>query len=56
VLAGVVKKFLEQVEATKKNSFKSVGEGDDIRFEGNQVNGFVLVNKDEIVHLGAFTE
>jgi hypothetical protein len=56
VLAGEVKRFLDQVRATKKNSFKSVGEGDDIRFEGNQVNGFALVNKDEIVHLAAFAQ
>jgi hypothetical protein len=54
VLAGEVKRFLDQVRATKKDSFKSVGEGDDIRFEGNQVNGFVLVNKDQMVHLAAF--
>ena len=56
VLAGEVKRFIEQVKATKKNSFKSVGEGDDIRFEGNQVNGFALVNRDEIIHLAAFAE
>jgi len=56
VLAGVVKKFLERVKATKKNSFKSVGEGDDIRLESEHVNGFALVNKDEIVHLAAFAE
>ena len=56
VLAGEVKRFLDQVKATKKNSFKSVGEGDDIRFEGHQVNGFALVNKDQMVHLAAFAE
>ena len=56
VLAGEVKRFLDQAKATKKNSFKSVGEGDDIRFEGGKVNGFALVNRDEIIHLAAFAE
>jgi hypothetical protein len=56
VLAGEVKRFLEHVKATRKNSFKSVGEGDDIRFERNQVNGFALINKDQIVHLAAFAD
>ena len=56
VLAGEVKRFLDQVKATKKSSFKSVGEGDDIRFEGGKVNGFALVNRDEIIHLAAFAE
>ena len=56
MLAGEVKRFLDQVKATKKSSFKSVGEGDDIRFEGGKVNGFALVNRDEIIHLAAFAE
>ena len=36
--------------------YKSVGEGDEFRFGNKQVNGFALVNNEEVVHMAAFAE
>ena len=55
-LIDEVNEFLKKVETAKKESFKSVGEGDELRFGNKQVNGFALVNNEEIVHMAAFAE
>lgn len=46
--------FLNDIRTARKESFKSVGEGLDIRLESNNVKGFAIVNNDEIVHIAAF--
>jgi hypothetical protein len=56
ILIKEVNEFLKKIEVSKKESFKSVGEGDELRFGNKQVNGFALVNNDEIVHMAAFAE
>ncbi|MEF9438116.1 MAG: TIGR02452 family protein, partial [Candidatus Mariimomonas ferrooxydans] len=48
--------FLEGLRTAKRSAFKSVGEGDDLRLEGNSANGFALVHNNKIVHLAAFAE
>ena len=49
-----VKKFLREVGLARKQSFKSAGEGDDLRFGNKRVNGFALLNDHRVVHLAAF--
>jgi len=44
------------LDGTKKESFKSVGEGNDLRFENKSFSGFALVNGNEVVHMAAFSE
>lgn len=51
-----VNKFFKKIETAKKDSFKSVGEGDELRFGNKRINGFALVNNDEVVHMAAFAE
>jgi flavodoxin len=51
-----VNTFLKNLETAKKESFKSVGEGNEFRFGNKQVNGFALVNNEEVVHMAAFAE
>jgi len=51
-----VKEFLKQVNLSKKESFKSVGEGNDLRFESRSLNGFALVNEKEVIHMAAFAD
>lgn len=38
----------------QKDTFKSAGEGYDIRFEDNQITGFAIIHKENIVHLAGF--
>jgi hypothetical protein len=48
--------FLGRVKRSKKDVYKSPGEGDEFRFGNKQVNGFALVNNEEVVHMAAFAE
>jgi len=48
--------FLKMLDGTKKESFKSVGEGDDLRFENKSFSGFALVNGNDVIHMAAFSE
>lgn len=55
-LQDQAKTFLGRIKSSKKNVYKSPGEGDEFRFGNKQVNGFALVNKEEVVHMAAFAE
>jgi hypothetical protein len=55
-LIDEVKDFLASIKVVKKDVYKSVGEGDEFRFGNKQVNGFALVNNEEVVHMAAFAE
>lgn len=46
--------FLAALTATPQKSFKSLGAGDDLRLESEQVVGGALVHAGEVVHLAAF--
>jgi hypothetical protein len=48
--------FMEHIRKAKREVFKSAGEGQDIRFRSSNVNGFVLMNKSNVIHLVAFAE
>jgi hypothetical protein len=50
------KAFLGRIKRSRKEVYKSVGEGDEFRFGNKQVNGFALVNNEEVVHMAAFAE
>lgn len=48
------KRWLGGLKTSKVESFPSVGEGLDLRFEGKKLNAAALVWEDLIVHLSAF--
>lgn len=48
--------FLVKLKKVKREKFKSVGEGDDIRLESKDVNGAALVHKERVVHMAAFKD
>jgi len=50
------KAFLGSIKRSKKDVYKSVGEGNEFRFGNKQVNGFALVNNEKVVHIAAFAE
>jgi hypothetical protein len=56
VLQDQAKAFLGSIKRSKKEVYKSVGEGDEFRFGNKQVNGFALVNNEEVIHVAAFAE
>jgi hypothetical protein len=47
--------FLQAVASAHYESFKAVGEGEDLRFSDNHVCGAALHARDRIIHLAAFT-
>lgn len=49
-----VMKFLSDMKSARKETYKSVGEGEDLRFERKSLNGFALVNNNAVVHIAAF--
>lgn len=51
-----VEQFLKSIENSKKETFKSIGNGEDVRFKGNSVLGSALINNDKVIHLEAFAE
>jgi hypothetical protein len=51
-----VGRFLKKVAQCKKEEFKSVGEGHDVRLGSRSLNGFALVNNGEVIHVAAFAE
>jgi hypothetical protein len=51
-----VERFFETMRTIKKDAYRSVGDGVDVRFEGRPANGFAVVNKGAIVHMAAFGE
>lgn len=46
--------FLEAVRQSRKESFKSQGEGLDIRFDHSGVDGFALCRDGSVIHVAAF--
>lgn len=56
VLAEDVQKFLDAVKESRKASFKSKGEGYDIRFDHAAVDGFALCRDGSVIHMAAFPE
>jgi hypothetical protein len=55
-LANEAAEFLRRVTSARKETYKSVGSGDELRFGNRFTNGFALVNNDEVVHMAAFAE
>ena len=55
-LQDQAKTFLGRIKRSKKEVYKSVGEGEEFRFGNKQVNGFALINNEEVVHMAAFAE
>lgn len=53
VMAG---EFIRRISEAKRDAFKSVGEGQDVRFESKGLNGFALVAGDKVVHMAAFED
>lgn len=51
-----VKEFLQSIQNSQKQSFKSVGHGEDIRFESNGIVGSALVTNNKVIHVEAFAE
>lgn len=51
---AIVEQFLKHIAAAKVESFKSLGEGRDIRLESKEVIGAALQDGEQIVHLAAF--
>ena len=51
----VVRRFIEEMKAAPTQSFKALGEGDDVRLEGGSIVGGALVKGERVVHLAAFT-
>lgn len=47
-------KFLSRTLTAKKENFKSVGEGSEIRFEDKGANGFALIRNNSVVHMAVF--
>lgn len=47
-------KFLKELKTAKKDVYKSVGEGEDVRFARKNTTGFALVNDNAVVHIAAF--
>ena len=54
--ALTVEQFLKEIENSQKKTFKSVGHGEDIRFEGNGVLGSALISNGKVIHVEAFAE
>lgn len=50
-----VRQFIEEMKAADTQSFKALGEGDDVRLEGESIVGGALVRGERVVHLAAFT-
>ena len=49
-----VRRFIEEMKAAATESFKALGEGEDVRIGGNSISGGALVHGERIVHLAAF--
>ena len=49
-----VRRFIEQMKAAATQSFKALGEGEDVRLEGGSITGGALVRGERVVHLAAF--
>ncbi len=54
--SDLVQGFLAAIIASHKESFESVGHGQDIRFEGMAINGFGLTRDEQVIHLAAFAD
>jgi hypothetical protein len=53
-VADAVRQFIEEMQAAATESFKAVGEGDNVRIESDAIAGGALVHEKRIVHLAAF--
>jgi hypothetical protein len=51
---AVVERFLDKTLSAKRESYKAVGEGKEIRFEDKGVNGFALLRDKNVVHMAVF--
>jgi hypothetical protein len=54
--ALTVEQFLKSIENSRKETFKSIAHGTDIRFEENGVLGSALISNDKVIHVEAFAE
>ena len=50
-----VRRFIEEMKGAATQSFKALGEGDDVRLEGASIVGGALVRDERVLHLAAFT-
>ena len=50
-----VRRFIDEMKAAATQTFKSLGEGDDVRIEGGSIVGGALVRGERVVHLAAFS-
>lgn len=48
--------FIMQLMSSNMTTFKSIGEGFDVRIESSRANGFGLVNRAFLVHLAVFND
>jgi hypothetical protein len=51
-----VEQFLRLIENSNKETFNSVGHGEDIRFKSKGIVGSALVTDNKVIHVEAFTE
>jgi hypothetical protein len=51
---GAVSSFIAAIKGAALERFKAVGEGEDLRFEGDAISGGALCDGDHVVHLCAF--
>ncbi len=51
---SIVERFLPGVLAARHEKHPAVGEGTDLRFEGEGISGYALVYEDSAVHVAAF--
>jgi hypothetical protein len=49
-----VHQFIDEMKAAATQTFKALGEGDDVRIEGGAIAGGALVQGERVVHLAAF--
>jgi hypothetical protein len=53
--ADIAKEFLKEVGRCKEKKYKSIGKGDDHRFEGKQLVGSALKFQKKVIHMAFFS-
>lgn len=48
--------FFDKIKGSKKESFKSAGQGVDIRFDSAKIEGFALLRDGGVIHVAAFPD
>ncbi|MEJ5226823.1 DUF6569 family protein [Thermodesulfovibrio sp.] len=54
LLKGKLDNFLKSLHSLSKEVFKSVGEGNDIRFDSPEITGYAIEHNSKIVHIAGF--